>query len=227
MGGMVLTDRIKTFFAGAILCGIIIAACNVTGVLADDVVPLSPGAMSSPGFTMTDKGIKYLKPDGNFLTDSWLFIGAQAWCFDSDGIMVTGKRIIDGRQWFLTYEGGFLPYDASGKPMALTPPAETQTTAADTGKAAPTTSVGGPSAPSTSTGGPSAPSSSKGGPSAPSTSTGGPSAPSSTVSGQNAAQSVSTVSGQSVSGASVPVAVPAAVSANTSGSPDSMVPPQS
>ncbi len=96
-------------FAAAVLA----AALFLTGtVFAAEIDPVERSLYPDTGFKVTYKGIKYVKPNGEFLKDSWLFIGQQAWCFDGDGLMATGVRVVNGKEWNLSYEGKAAPMDA-------------------------------------------------------------------------------------------------------------------
>ena len=110
-------------------------------VFADNKAPEETPAMIDPaavaisnsgGFVVADKGIKYMMPGGKYLTGSWLFIGSQTWCFDDEGYMIVGRRIVDSKLWNLTYEGMPLLLDP---PMPVSVPANTAAASAEDGRA--------------------------------------------------------------------------------------------
>ena len=110
-------------------------------VFADNKAPEETPAMIDPaavaisnsgGFVVADKGIKYMMPGGKYLTGSWLFIGSQTWCFDDEGYMIVGRRIVDSKLWNLTYEGMPLLLDP---PMPVSVPVNTAAASAEDGKA--------------------------------------------------------------------------------------------
>ena len=111
---------------------------GTTLVYADNKAPVTAPAMIDPatvaisntgGFVVTNKGIMYMMPGGSYLKSSWLFIGSQIWCFDDEGYMIVGRRIIDSKLWNMTYEGMPLLLDP---PMPVSVPANvTAPSAAD------------------------------------------------------------------------------------------------
>ena len=139
--------RIKGLFAAAIIA----AAFFMTGTLyAAEIDPVERSLYPDTGFKVTYKGIKYVKPNGEFLKDSWLLIGQQAWCFDGDGLMATGVRVVNGLEWNLSYEGKAAPLNAlqaaPGQTKAASPAAGSPK-APETAKAPATNSVKAPETP--------------------------------------------------------------------------------
>ena len=91
--------------------------------------PATVAISNTGGFVVTNKGIMYRMPGGRDLKSSWLFIGSQIWCFDDEGYMIVGRRIIDSKLWNMTYEGMPLLLDP---PMPVSVPANiTAPSAAD------------------------------------------------------------------------------------------------
>ncbi len=82
--------------------------------------PATVAISNTGGFVVTNKGIMYMMPGGSYLKSSWLFIGSQIWCFDDEGYMIVGRRIIDSKLWNMTYEGMPLLLDP---PMPVSVPA--------------------------------------------------------------------------------------------------------
>ncbi len=130
---------------------ILMAAILVFGngsLMASEINPVERSLYPDTGFKVTYKGVKYVKPNGEFLKDSWLIIGPQAWCFDGDGIMATGVRVVNGKEWTLTLEGAAAPLDAY---KATLMQAGMRATAAPGAPTAPTATpaIGAPTAPAT------------------------------------------------------------------------------
>lgn len=122
-------------------------------VFADNKAPEETPAMIDPaavaisnsgGFVVADKGIKYMMPGGKYLTGSWLFIGSQTWCFDDEGYMIVGRRIVDSKLWNLTYEGMPLLLDP---PMSVSVPVNTAAASAEDGKASEKSGAKAPTVP--------------------------------------------------------------------------------
>ena len=75
------------------------------GAYAANIDPLNYSAHSSIGFKYMNGGIKYIQPNGTLLTNAWVQVGNQKWCFDGNGNMLMGFYVVDNHMWGLTYDG--------------------------------------------------------------------------------------------------------------------------
>lgn len=64
----------------------------------------STAAVLKTGWNRTDAGRKYLKADGNLITENWLEDGGHLYYFDAAGLSVTGIRDIKNQK--CTFNGG-------------------------------------------------------------------------------------------------------------------------